>query len=99
MKSTASSSPSHPAILIEIKTSASAADIYEGVGLLVLYSRMLDLSDHRRILLLPSKPSATLLSAVEAEGLMISTYDVTMDGKAARVDFSDAFLSECGLPR
>lgn len=86
-------------ILIEIKTRASAADIYEGVGQLVLYSRMLGLSDHRRILLLPRKPSATLVKAVEAEGLMISTYDASIDGKAARVDFSEAFLSECGLSR
>jgi len=86
-------------ILIEIKTRASAADIYEGVGQLVLYSRMLGLSDHRRILLLPRKPSATLVTAVEAEGLMISTYDASIDGKAARVDFSEAFLSECGLSR
>ena len=86
-------------ILVEIKTRASAADIYEGVGQLVLYSRMLGLSDHRRILLLPRKPSATLVTAVEAEGLMISTYDASIDGKAARVDFSEAFLSECGLLR
>lgn len=86
-------------ILIEIKTCASAADIYEGVGQLILYSRMLDLSDHRRILLLPGKPSETLVSAVEAEGLIVSTYDASMDGKRVRVDFSDAFLSECGLSR
>ncbi|WP_029723276.1 hypothetical protein [Sinorhizobium medicae] len=84
-------------ILVEIKTSASAADIYEGVGQLVLYSRMLDLSDHRRILLLPGKPSATLVSAVEAEGLMISTYKATKNGKAVDVEFSEAFLSQCGL--
>ncbi|NKL94417.1 hypothetical protein [Rhizobium leguminosarum] len=84
-------------ILVEIKTSASAADIYEGVGQLVLYSRMLDLSDHRRVLLLPGKPSATLVSAVEAEGLMISTYKAAMNGKAVHVEFSQAFLSQCGL--
>lgn len=83
--------------LVEIKTSASAADIYEGVGQLVLYSRMLDLTDHRRILLLPGKPSATLVSAVEAEGLMISTYKATMNGQAAEVKFSKEFLSQCGL--
>lgn len=85
-------------ILIEIKTSASAADIYEGVGQLVLYSRMLDLSDHRRVLLLPGKPSAALVSAVEAEGLMISTYKVAMNGRSAHVEFSEAFLSLCGMP-
>lgn len=84
-------------ILVEIKTSASAEDIYEGVGQLVLYSRMLDLSDHRRILLLPEKPSTTLVSAVEAEGLMISTYKAAKNGKAVDVEFSDAFLSQCGL--
>ncbi|WP_127966540.1 hypothetical protein [Agrobacterium sp. RS6] len=86
-------------ILIEIKTQASAADIYEGVGQLVLYSRMLGLSDYRRILLLPRKPSATLMTAVEAEGLMISTYDASIDDRAVRVDFSESFLSECGLSR
>lgn len=86
-------------ILVEIKTSASAADIYEGVGQLVLYSRMLDLSDHRRILLLPGKPSATLVSAVEAEGLMISTYKATKSGKGLDVEFSEELLSQCGLPR
>lgn len=84
-------------ILVEIKTGASAADIYEGVGQLVLYSRMLDLSNHRRVLLLPGKPSATLVSAVEAEGLMIWTYKATKNGKAVDVEFSKAFLSECGL--
>lgn len=86
-------------ILVEIKTSASAADIYEGVGQLVLYSRMLDLSDHRRILLLPGKPSATLVSAVEAEGLMISTYKATKSGKGLDVEFSEALFSQCGLSR
>ncbi|EJL51640.1 hypothetical protein PMI09_04430 [Rhizobium sp. CF122] len=82
-------------ILIEIKTSASAADIYEGVGQLILYSRMLDLSDHRRILLLPRKPSETLQSAVEAEGMMIFTYDISANAKKTRIDFSEAFLSIC----
>lgn len=84
-------------ILVEIKTGASAADIYEGVGQLVLYSRMLGLSDYRRMLLLPGKPSATLVSAVEAEGLMISTYEATKSGKGLDVEFSQAFLSQCGL--
>lgn len=84
-------------ILVEIKTGASAADIYEGVGQLVLYSRMLDLSDHRRVLLLPRKPSETLVSAVEAEGLMISTYKAAKNGTAVDVEFSEAFLSQCGL--
>ncbi|QXC52615.1 hypothetical protein KHC17_25845 (plasmid) [Agrobacterium salinitolerans] len=86
-------------ILVEIKTGASAADIYEGVGQLVLYSRMLDLSDYRRILLLPGKPSATLAHAVEAEGLMISTYKAVMNGKTVHVEFSEELLSQCGLPR
>jgi len=86
-------------ILIELKTGASASDIYEGVGQLILYSRMLNLSNHRRILLVPEMPSETLASAVESEGLNVSTYSVSMDGKIPRVVFSDAFLTESGLLR
>lgn len=82
-------------ILLEIKTGLSAADVYEGVGQLLLYSRMLNLANHRRILLLPGRPSNALAAAAEAEGLMIHTYGLTADGSTIQVMFSEPFLATC----
>ena len=87
--------PSH--ILLEIKTAASAADVYEGVGQLILYSEILKLRDHRRILLLPALPSAELRAATEACGLQLHSYEITKSASGVSVTFSDGFLGDCGL--
>lgn len=60
----------------------TAADIYEGVGQLVLYSRMLGLHDDRRILLLPGQPGPALMNAARDERLMVLAYDYMVQGKS-----------------
>lgn len=85
-----------PGTLIEIKTDASAADVYEGVGQLLVYGHLLGLSACRRILLLPQAPQLDLRIAAETCDLEVHVYDLLTDGEAVSVLFSDGFLSACG---
>lgn len=85
-------------ILLEIKTGKSAADVYEGVGQLMVYSKMLGLEDHRKVLLLAFKPSAALVEAAEACGIDLYSYSWVKVGEGVEVDLSADFLAACGLP-
>jgi hypothetical protein len=84
-------------ILLEIKTDASAADVYEGVGQLMLYYEMLHLVGHRRILLLPKQPHEVLVSAVKACGMEVYDYHLSESDGILSVTFSAAFLAACGV--
>lgn len=88
----------NPGTLIEIKTGAAAADVYEGVGQLLVYGRLLDLSGLRRVLLLPRLPRADLRIAAEGCELEVHAYQGVGEGDAAQVHFTDAFLAACGVP-
>lgn len=84
-------------ILLEIKTGTSAADVYEGVGQLMLYAEMLNLPAHRKVLLIPSVPSNALVEAVRACGIVLHHYDLTISDGATAVDFPQEFLALFGL--
>lgn len=68
-------------MLIEIKTGATAADVYEGVGQLMLYPKIFsDLAGHRRVLMLPGGgPRPALKDAVTACGIELAHYEGTVD--------------------
>jgi hypothetical protein len=85
-------------LLLEIKTSAAAADVYEGTGQLTLYPKLLPrLSDYRRILLLPGSPRDPLVIAVRECGVELHHYKFQNDGEKIHVCFSSQFLKLCDL--
>lgn len=85
-------------LLLEIKTDTTAADIYTGIGQLVVYPKLLPrLSGHRRILLLPGSPSGALVEAIRDCGVDLHSYDLKLDGEEVHVCFSAAFLKLCNL--
>lgn len=84
-------------ILIEIKTGRKAADVYGGVGQLMLYPKLIPrLSSHRRILLLRGDPTLALRGAVAACGIDVHNYRLKGAGPTG-VAFSTEFLTACGL--
>ena len=85
------------ALLVEIKTGNSAADVYGGMGQLQLYPRLLPkLGDHELVLLLPSLPQTALVKAILECEVRLYTYRLaTIAG--GKVEFDEAFLRECGL--
>jgi hypothetical protein len=85
-------------LLLEIKTDSTAADIYTGIGQLILYPKLLPrLSGHRRILLLPRSPSEPLVAAIRECGVELHSYDLRLDGEKVHVCFSPQFLQLCDL--
>jgi hypothetical protein len=85
-------------VLIEIKTGRSAQDIYAGTGQLQIYSKMLKrLARHRKILLLPGKPSKALESALSEIGIELHVYEVKDADDWGTAKFAPDFLRSCGL--
>ena len=85
-------------LLVEIKTDSTAADVYAGIGQLMVYPKLLPrLSGHRRILLLPAAPSAALVEAIRECGVELCSYELTINGDDVNVIFSDHFLRLCGI--
>jgi hypothetical protein len=85
-------------LLIEIKTGTSAADVYAGVGQLLLYPTLLSrLKAHRRILLLPGRPTEPLAVALKDCGIELYRYNLAVTGKNVQVGFSKKFLQRCEL--
>lgn len=85
-------------ILIEIKTGTTAADVYCGVGQLVVYPTVLpDLNNHRKLLLLPGVPHQALVDALEGLDVELHSYDITRGRRSAKVRFSQALLRRCGM--
>jgi hypothetical protein len=86
-------------VLIEIKTSCSAADIYTGTGQLEIYPQLLTrLADHRRVLLLPGKPRPVLMEAVEKLQIKVHTYTLDKPDDWSTAAFSPDTLKLCGVP-
>lgn len=85
-------------VLIEIKTGCSANDVYAGTGQLQIYSRMLKrLARHRKILLLPAKPSRALESVLSEIGIELHVYEVKDADDWGTATFAPDFLRTCGL--
>jgi hypothetical protein len=85
-------------LLIEIKSGASAAEVYGGLGQLHLYRKLLPrLEHHEPVLLLPQLPARPLADAVRACGVTLVTYAMRAEGKRVEVIFSDAFYKTCGI--
>lgn len=85
-------------MLIEIKTGASAHDIYEAVGQLLLYPSLITLPEGlHRVLLLPDQPQLRpqMAAAVAAAGIDIYCYSIGTLGKEPKVAFSRKFLARC----
>lgn len=87
-------------LLVEIKSGATAADVYSGLGQLLLYAKLLPrLAEHKPVLLLPALPHPLLADAVAACGIMLCTFDCQEIDGVIVTNFSDAFLQVCGLKR
>lgn len=85
-------------LLLEIKTSADAADVYAGLGQLELYPKLLPrLQGHRRILLLPGLPSKPIMAALGEMNIDIHTYELARAGSRVEIEFSERFLRLCEL--
>lgn len=85
-------------LLIEIKTDNAAADVYTGIGQLIVYPKLLPrLSGHRRVLLLPGSPSGALIEAIRDCGVELHSYNLNLDGEDVHVSFSARFLRLCNL--
>jgi hypothetical protein len=85
-------------ILLEIKTSISAADVYCGVGQLIIYPIILpDLAGHARILLLPDTPPKPLIEALNGCEIELHYYAIKRGSKRAEAVFSSSFLQRCGI--
>jgi hypothetical protein len=85
-------------LLLEIKTDNTAAEVYTGIGQLIVYPKLLpQLSGHRRILLLPDSPSGALIEAIRECGVELHSYDLKLDGEEVHVCFSAGFLQLCNL--
>lgn len=85
-----------PAILLEIKTGTSAADVYEGVGQLMIYTRLLNLTDCRRMLLLPREAPQVLLDAAADCGVQVHHFEDRSGPAGVDIRLSDEFLEACG---
>jgi hypothetical protein len=84
-------------VLVEIKTSAKAADVYAGVGQLMLYPELIDsLRDLPRVLLLPGSPRPSMAAAVAGCGVELHSYSLN-DESTPSVRFSPEFLERCGI--
>ncbi|MDR7124375.1 hypothetical protein [Pseudotabrizicola sp. 4114] len=85
-------------ILLEIKSGATAADVYAGMGQLQLYPKLLpQLSRHQLILLLPSLPQQALVKAVEESGVRLCTYEFLDERGELTITFSGQFKEICGI--
>lgn len=84
-------------VLIEIKSGASAADVYEGVGQLLLYAEMLELKSFNKVLLLPFPPSEPLVAACRRCGVEVHRYTDHGEGEATRITFGAELLGLCGV--
>lgn len=87
-----------PPLLIEIKTSTRANDIYTATGQLTLYPQLLPrLAKHHRVLLVPGAPLQPLERALANTDIELHTFTLTGSGRNLSVTFSPAFLALCGI--
>lgn len=85
-------------LLIEIKTSVAASDIYTAVGQLQVYRRLFPhLVDHHQVVLIPEGLRADLIKALEECGVSVHTYRLNSIEGSASVKFSSGLQTLCGL--
>ena len=85
-------------LLIEIKTGTSPHCIYEAVGQLQLYPRLIGIRDEPEPALLipdqqPLKPA--MVAALAAAKISIFTYGIDVSGKKLHITFPDALIERC----
>ncbi|WDA13441.1 hypothetical protein [Paracoccus marcusii] len=84
--------------LLEIKSGATAADVYAGMGQLQLYPKLLpQLGRHQLVLLLPSLPQQALVKAVKECGVRLFTYEYSEENGTPVIRFSGHFKGICGI--
>lgn len=83
-------------VLVEIKSTASAADVYGGLGQLLIYGKLFPrLSKHVPILLLPAEPRGPLAEAVRACGVKLCTFEFGGED-SSELALSEEFLRLVG---
>jgi hypothetical protein len=85
-------------LLIEIKTGTSAQCIYEAVGQLKLYPRLVNIAGTpQQVLLVPDeRPLKPIMAAAVGEaGIHIFTYTIDGSGRKPRISFPDEFIRRC----
>lgn len=85
-------------ILLEIKTSVAAHDVYAAVGQLSLYPSLIGLRPGLQpVLLTPDEPAMppALAAALEAAGISVFTYNVGRVGGRPKIEFAGEFLARC----
>lgn len=86
-------------LLVEIKTGAAAADVYGGIGQLLIYAKLLPrLASYMPVLLLPALPAKPLIDAIAACGVALCTFTCVEKNGVVTTRFSREFLKLCGLP-
>ena len=85
-------------VLVEIKTSKSAADIHAAVGQLHLYRALItSLSYHTPILLLPASPSADVVKALVSLGIAVHIYQEHGEAESPLIVFDQSFRELLGI--
>lgn len=76
----------HSRFLIEIKTTTTASDIYEGVGQLHLYDQLIkEVTAATKVLLLPKAPRPEITQAVLATEIALLFYEFSSDDEGLTV--------------
>jgi hypothetical protein len=85
-------------LLIEIKTGASAHCIYEAIGQLELYPRLIHfvVNSDRALLIPDTRPLRPAMTAALASArIPVYTYSIEEAGKKPRISFSSEFIKRC----
>ena len=85
-------------LLIEIKTGTSAHCIYEAVGQLELYPRLIGIRDKPEpAILIPDQRSLkpAMVAALAAANVSVFTYGIDDSGKEPQITFPDALIERC----
>jgi hypothetical protein len=85
-------------LLIEIKTTVFAHDIYEAVGQLRLYPSLIGLpSGLKPILLIPDQPALkpNMATALHEDGIEVYTYSIRSGARKPKITFPDVLLELC----
>jgi len=77
-------------VLFEIKSKASASDIYEAVGQLQIYDRLLG-GGWRRVLVIPKGLAAPLKGPISALGILT----VEFERRGGQIRFNSDALTDC----
>jgi hypothetical protein len=89
-------------VLIEIKTGTSAHCVYEGVGQLRLYPKLIGLvSNPTPVLLIPdNRPlRPAMVAALDAENITVFTYTIDDRAKKPLITFTNDLIQRCRTAR